>query len=174
MFQLWAILALRSCLLCLKAEKVFWSAKPHHKWSHLKLLQRPKSHSSLMAGSRGLDPDFGSRIREFEIRILRIQWQAYIEQLNDFSSVWILSWVFKWLDVEHLKSHFEQVNGFSPVWTLSWFFKSLTLVNVLSHFEQINGFSSVWILSWVFKCAAWLNFLAQLEQLNGFSSVWIL
>ena len=30
-----------------------------------------------MAGSRGLDPDFGSRIREFEIRISRIQWQAY-------------------------------------------------------------------------------------------------
>ena len=77
---------------------------------------------------------------------------THFEQLNGFSSVWILSCLFKWLAWLNFLSHIEQLNGFSSVWILSWVFKALDVVNVLSHFEQLYGFSSVWILLWVFKC----------------------
>ena len=44
-------------------------------------------------------------------------------------------------------SHFEQLNGFSSIWILLWCFKLCERLNFFSHFEQLNGFSSVWILS---------------------------
>ena len=43
-----------------------------------------------------------------------------------FTSLWIfLSCLFRWLDWLNFQSHFEQLNGFSPVWILSWIFKLL-------------------------------------------------
>ena len=42
---------------------------------------------------------------------------------NSFPQVWVLSWDFKWLNLEHLQSHCEQLNGLSPVWVFSCCFK---------------------------------------------------
>ena len=72
-FQLWAKYS------CSVRPPMLKSRKGVLKWKKLitnkaiLLFQRPKKPSSPMAGSRGLDPDFRSWIREFEIRILRIQ-----------------------------------------------------------------------------------------------------
>ena len=85
----------------------------------------------------------------------------HVEQVNGFSSVWILSCFLRLLDCLNDLSHFEQLNGFSPVWILSWVFKWLDTPNFLSHFEQLNGLSPVWILSWLFKRTAWLNDLSR-------------
>ena len=79
------------------------------------------------------------------------------EQLKGFSSVWILSCVFKWCDWLNFFSHFEQLNGFSSALIISCPFQALLSENLFSHFEQLNGFSSVWILSCVFKCCDGLN-----------------
>ena len=38
--------------------------------------------------------------------------------LYGFSSLWILSWLFKAPDCVKLLSHFVHLNGFSPVWVL--------------------------------------------------------
>ena len=43
------------------------------------------------------------------------------EQLNGSSPVWILSCLFKWLDIE--QSHWEQLNDLSLLWFLSSLFK---------------------------------------------------
>ena len=40
-------------------------------------------------------------------------------------------------------SLFEQLNGFSSVWILSCVFKYCDWLNIFLHFEQLNGFSSV-------------------------------
>ena len=87
------------------------------------------------------------------------------EQLKGFSSVWILSCVFKCCDWLNFFSHFEQLNSFSSV------FQALLSENLFSHFEQLNGFSSVWILSCVFKRCDGLNLFSHFEQLNGFISM---
>ena len=46
----------------------------------------------------------------------------------------------------------KQINGFSSVWLLSCIFKSLFSLNVLSHLDQAKYFSPVWIIAWLFKC----------------------
>ena len=94
-----------------------------------------------------------------------------MEQLNDFSSVWILSCFIRLLEALNALSHFEQLNGFSSLWILSWAFKLPNVLNFLLHFEQLKGFSSVWILSWVFKWSVLLNDLPHFEQLMGFLKV---
>ena len=98
----------------------------------------------------------------------------HFEQLNGFSSVWILSCIFKAPSRLNVFSHLEQLNGFSLVWTRSWPFKWCNLLNFLSHSEQLYGFSPVWILSCVFKPHDVLNLKSHLEQVYGFSPVWIL
>ena len=62
---------------------------------------------------------------------------AHFVQLNAFSPPeWILSKVFKLLDVEKLRSHFVHLNGFSPVWVLSCSFKWPAIEKLLSHFDH--------------------------------------
>ena len=91
------------------------------------------------------------------------------------STPWCVLWCdFKWCFRRKFLSHLEQLNGFSSVWILSWVFKLPFCVKVLSHFEQLNGFSSVCILSWVFKLPSCVKVLSHFEQLNSFSSVYIL
>ena len=60
--------------------------------------------------------------------------------------------------------HFEQLNGFSSVWILSCFSRLPESLNALLHFEQWNGFSSEWILSCFFKWEVCLNFLSHINK----------
>ena len=125
-----------------------------------------------------------------------------------------LSWVFKLPDELNFFSHFEQLNGFSSVWILSCVFKCCDWLNFFAHFAEwflatvdsfvslqimftlrtaewfisvwifscellfklwsAEFFSSVRIISRVFKCCDWLILFSHFEQLNGFSSVWII
>ena len=121
-------------LALLKSRQSVLSAKSHHKWCHLKLYERPEGHSSVMAGSWGLDPDFGSRIRQFEIRISRIQWQAYL--LPIFTSRKAAGHVLVWVHVHVVHVHVD--NGtfaFLALLTPVWSFRSFTLLK-LSIFKK--------------------------------------
>ena len=52
---------------------------------------------------------------------------------------------------ECVMPHFGQLNGTSTVWIFSWVFRFLACANVSPHFGQLNGLSPVWICSWVFR-----------------------
>ena len=47
--------------------------------------------------------------------------------------------VFKWPACVNCLSHFEQLNGFSSVWILSWVIKLWSRLNFFEQIEQLNG-----------------------------------
>ena len=96
---------------------------------------------------------------------------SHFVQLNGFSSVWILSWLFKLPACVNVLSHFEQLNYFSSVRILSWLFKLLDVANFFSHFVQLNSLSPVSILSWQSNLLVLVNALPHFEQLNSFLKV---
>ena len=62
-------------------------------------------------------------------------------QTNGFSSVWVLTWVFRLPDCEKDFEQVSQENGFSPEWIIIWVLRSLACEK---DFEQVlhgNGFS---------------------------------
>ena len=91
-------------------------------------------------------------------------------QLNGVAPVWVLSWCFKWLDVEHLYIC-DQLNGLSPMWVLSCFFKSLDREHLYSEWAQLNIFTLEWPLS---CCFNELGSAHLKSHWDGFSPVWIL
>ena len=82
------------------------------------------------------------------------------KQLNGFSTVWILSFIFKFPGSLKFLSHFEHLNGFSPAWILTWQSNLPFVVNALLHSELLSSLLKVVHWSPLFK----LNWLLMVSS----------
>ena len=93
--------------------------------------------------------------------------------LNDFSSVWHLSWwFFKLETVLNPFSHNLHSITFTPVCVFSCAFNSLDCINLFPQYLHSNFFSPVWIFSCLCKFSITLKHFPQVLQSNDFSLVW--
>ena len=97
---------------------------------------------------------------------------SHLAHLNGFSSLWVISCLFKVSCLEKLLSHIVHWYGVSPVWVLSCFFKVSGLEKLLKHFMHKYAFIE-WVTSCLFKPLGCANLFSHWLHWKGFSPVWV-